>query len=196
MPGCNTEPLGISSRSYLPPLLNVYGMKTCTHVHTCTCVQHSEHMWRPEVNARCLLYSPPLPLLSFKEKALRWSASTAGMERHCSRSLRGGQSGRQSSGTQPWAAAGTASQKPPIHWGRAYSSQFRDAWRTSQVCDSWLDLLLPFFLPGSHSAIRIWLCQNLSFISGKERNLECDRNQELGLWIQILPTLCEFTFHC
>lgn len=54
MPGCNTEPLGISSRSYLPCLLNVCGMKTCTHVHTCTCVQHSEHMWRPEVNVRCL----------------------------------------------------------------------------------------------------------------------------------------------
>lgn len=89
MPGCNTEPLGISSRSYLPPLLNVYGMKTCARVHTCTCVQHSEHMWR---HVRCLLYSPPPPLLSFKEKALCWSASTAGMGRHCSRSLRGGQS--------------------------------------------------------------------------------------------------------
>lgn len=101
MPGCNTEPLGISSRSYLPPLLKVYGMKTRTHVHTCTCVQHSEHMWRPEVNVRCLLYSPPPPLLSFKEKALRWSASTAGTGRRCSRSLRGGRVRR----TEQWDPA-------------------------------------------------------------------------------------------
>lgn len=196
MPGCNTEPLGISSRSYLPPLLNVYGMKTCAHIHTCTCVQHSEHMWRPEVNVRCLLYSPPPLLPSFKKKALPWSASTAGMERHCSRRLRGGQSQEDRAVGPSSEQLQVVSQKLPIHWGRAYSSQLRAAWRTSQVCDSRLDLLLPSFLPGSHSAIRIWLCQSLSFISGKERNLECDRNQELGLWIQILLTSCECPFHC
>lgn len=79
--------------------------------------------------------------------------------------------------------------------GESILSQLRAAWRTSQVCDSRLELLLPSFLPGSHSAIRIWLCQSLSFISGKKRNLECDRNQELSLWIQILLILCECPFH-
>lgn len=69
-----------------------------THALVCSTL---EHMWRPEVNVRCLLYSPPPPLLSFKEKALRWSASTAGTGRHCSRSLRGGRVRR----TEQWDPA-------------------------------------------------------------------------------------------
>lgn len=167
-------------------------MCTCTHMHLCAALwAHVEICMSGVFSTALHLRSFPLKrkLCAGLQAQLAWGDTVAEVWGTA-------ESGGQSSGTQQWAAAGTVSQKPPIHWGRAYSSQLRAAWRTSQVRDSRLELLLPSSLPGSHSAVRIWLCQSLSFILGKERNLESDRNQELGLWIQILLILCECPFHC